>query len=357
MGPFFMPIATKAAVKNLNPEELKVLGAQIILSNTYHLMLTPGEKLIKENGGLAKFMNWSGPILTDSGGFQVFSLARLRKITEEGVTFSDPASGKKYLLTPENSMSIQQDLGVDIAMAFDDVIGYPAKKSQIKESMERTTRWASRCKKSHILKKQMLFGIVQGGTYKDLRLRSAKDLTDLDFDGYAVGGVAVGEPREKMKDILNWVVPILPLNKPHYLMGLGRPEEIIQAVRLGIDMFDCVIPTREARHGRLYLWSSELSLRGGSRRRPTKQSKLLFPHFVRGRNNNWYKTINITNAKYRADFLPINNTNLKQYSKAYLHHLFATNEPLAMRLATLNNLDFYLRLMKEIRQQIKTGKL
>jgi queuine tRNA-ribosyltransferase len=348
--PFFMPIATKGAVKNLDTQELKNLGAQIILSNTYHLMLAPGEKIIKKYSGLHKFMNWSGPILTDSGGFQVFSLANFRKVKELGVTFSNPISGKKYLLTPEDSIKIQCDLGVDIMMAFDDVIGYPANKNKVKESTERTTRWAMRCMKtkqkytpkahSSLMDKktrrQMLFGIVQGGTYSDLRLQSAKDLVKLDFDGYAVGGVAVGEPREKMGQILGWVIPELPENKPRYLMGLGKPEEIIQAVKQGIDMFDCVIPTREARHGRLYLLKSNI---------------------LNLKNKNFYQTINITNAKYKTDFSPINQTNLKQYSKAYLHHLFKTNEPLGMRLSTLNNLSFYLGLMNEIRKAIRTGKL
>jgi len=335
--PFFMPIATKAAVKNLAPAEIKQLGSEIILSNTYHLMLAPGEKLIKRAGGLHKFMQWPGPILTDSGGFQVFSLSKLRKITEEGVRFSDPSSGDKYLLTPEKSMQIQQDLGVDIAMAFDDVIGYPAKKEQVQIAMERTSRWAVRCQKAHHMKNQLLYGIVQGGVFKDLRLKSLKDLVDLNFNGYAVGGVAVGEPRNKMKEILSWVVPGLPENKPRYLMGLGKPEEIVLAVKQGIDQFDCVIPTREARHGRLYLpANSKWQIANGSR---------------------FYKTIQITNAKFKDDFSPINTTNLKNFSKAYLHHLFKTNEPLGMRLATLNNLDFYLNLMSCLRRDIEKGKL
>lgn len=357
VGPFFMPIATRAAVKNLDTPEIKKLGAQIILSNTYHLMLTPGVKLIKKSGGLHNFMQWPGPILTDSGGFQVFSLSKYRKITEQGVHFADPKNGKKYLLTPEKSMQIQSNLGIDIAMAFDDVIGYPASRIKVKQAMERTTRWAKRCKDSHQSKKQLLFGIVQGGIHKDLRIQSTKDLVKLKFDGYAVGGIAVGEPRDKMKQILAWTIENLPENKPRYLMGLGKPEEIIQAVKQGIDMFDCVIPTREARHGRLYLWSSDLSLRGGRQRRTTKQSRLLRPHFVRARNDKWYKTINIANSKFAKDLSPINNTNLKQYSKAYLHHLYKTNEPLALRLATLNNLNFYLTLMSEIRQTIRKGNL
>ncbi|MFA6322961.1 MAG: tRNA guanosine(34) transglycosylase Tgt [Candidatus Buchananbacteria bacterium] len=337
-GPFFMPIATKAAVKNLSVEELTELNSQIILSNTYHLFLAPGSKLIKKSGGLHKFMRWPGPILTDSGGFQVFSLSKIRKIDEHGVIFSDPSSGTKHLLTPELSIKTQRELGVDIAMAFDEVIGFPATKAKVKDAMERTSRWARRCLKENTGKNSpLLFGIVQGGIYKDLRLLSAKELVDLNFDGYAVGGVAVGEPREKMKQILNWTVPILPKDKPRYLMGLGRPEEILAAVKLGIDMFDCVIPTREARHGRLYLKAN---------------SKWQIAN-----SNKFYKTINITNAKFRHDLSPINNTNLKQYSKAYLHHLFKTNEPLGMRLATLNNLNFYLTLTQEIRKSIKRGEI
>ncbi|MFA6215242.1 MAG: tRNA guanosine(34) transglycosylase Tgt [Patescibacteria group bacterium] len=354
-GPFFMPIATKGAVKNLAADELQNLNAEIILANTYHLMLSPGNSLIKKAGGLHRFMNWPGPILTDSGGFQVFSLANLRKISEAGVEFSDPTSGKKYLLTPELSMQIQKDFGVDIAMAFDDVIGYPAAKQKVKLAMERTTRWAGRCQKSFKTKNQKLFGIIQGGIYKDLRLKSAKEITALEFDGYAIGGVAVGEPREKMREILNWVMPFLPENKPRYLMGLGRPEEIVAAVKQGIDMFDCVIPTREARHGRLYLWSQPSRRHPDHKRSEREGSQRFFG--LRPQNDKFYKTINITNAKYKSDFSPINQTNLKQYSKAYLHHLFHTNEPLGMRLATLNNLSFYLTLMSEIRQAIKKGKL
>jgi len=351
MGPFFMPIATKGAVKNLVTEELKDLGAQIVLSNTYHLLLNPGSKLIKKAGGLHQFMNWPGPILTDSGGFQIFSLANLRKVKEKGVIFADPKSGQKYLLTPEKSIQIQKDLGVDIMMVLDDVIGYPVSKKKVKESMERTTRWAQRCKESLKLKAQSLklFGIIQGGIYKDLRLKSAREIVSIKFDGYAIGGLAVGEPRKKMWQVLDWLMPELPENKPRYLMGLGRPEEIIQAVKQGIDMFDCVIPTREARHGRLYLWKEALD------NEPKTKNKQV--HSSLFKVQSFYKTINITNTKFAKDLSPINNTNLRQYSKAYLHHLFRTNEPLGMRLATLNNLDFYLTLMVKIRQLIKMGKL
>jgi queuine tRNA-ribosyltransferase len=342
MGPFFMPIATKGAVKNLSVEEINNLPTAIILSNTYHLFLAPGSKLVKRAGGLHNFMQWQGSILTDSGGFQVFSLSKIRKITENGVVFSDPASGAKHLLTPESSIKTQKELGVDIAMAFDEVIGYPATKEKVKAAMERTTRWAKRCLRARgRTGRPLLFGIVQGGIYKDLRLQSAAELTALPFDGFAVGGVAVGEPRDKMKAILDWTVPRLPVNKPRYLMGLGKPEEIVQAVKQGIDMFDCVIPTREARHGRLYLWSG--------RREPQLSSRIRL-------STNFYHTINITNSRYKNDLSPINNTNLKQYSRAYLHHLFKTNEPLGMRLATLNNLNFYISLMAAIRSAIKAGK-
>lgn len=337
-GPFFMPIATRAAVKNLDFIEVKNLGAQVVLSNTYHLMLAPGEKLVKKFGGLHKYMNWPGPILTDSGGFQVFSLSKFRKITEKGVHFADPKNGKKYLLTPEKSMQVQLDLGVDIAMAFDDVIGYPASKKEVEIAMERTTRWAQRCRSYHQKNnknKQLLFGITQGGIHKDLRKKSAQQITEVDFDGYAIGGVAVGEPRDKMAGILQASVKYLPENKPRYLMGLGKPEEIVAAVKQGIDMFDCVIPTREARHGRLYLWKGNGDIA----------------------KKDFYQTINISNAKFFNDKKSINNTNLKMYSRSYLHHLFRTSEGLAYRLATLNNLGFYLNLMEKIQQAIKTGKI
>ena len=361
VGPFFMPIATRGAVKNLTTAEMKELNAQIILSNTYHLLLRPGTALMKRYGGLHKFMNWPGPILTDSGGFQVFSLSSHRKITEKGVNFSDPQNGQKYFLTPEKAIEVQQIIGSDIMMVLDEVIGYPAAKKKVSEAMERTTRWAQRCKKAHKSKKQLLFGIVQGGVYKDLRLQSVKELVDLNFDGYAVGGIAVGEPRDKMKKILEWVIPELPENKSRYLMGLGRPEEIIEAVKQGIDMFDCVIPTREARHGRLYIWKPERIVKP---LRNVKFSRKVKPsRFDQSRQNaltnrsGFYTTINIMNAKFAKDLSSINQTNLKQYTKAYLHHLFKTNELLGMRLATLNNLDFYLSLMKKIRQDIIKGKL
>ena len=337
-GPFFMPLATRGAVKHLSTDELADLGAQILLANTYHLLLRPGPGLLQRYRGLHQFMNWHGPILTDSGGFQVFSLGAYRKITEDGVAFSDPQNGNRYFLSPEKAIGIQRAIGSDIAMVLDECPAYPCTKTYAGRSLELTSRWAARCKKEHQKKKgtQLLFGIVQGSVFKSLRVASARQLTAIGFDGYAIGGVAVGEPRKKMVQVLNWTVPELPENKPRYLMGVGRPEEIVAAVRQGIDMFDCVIPTREARHGRLYLWNS-------------KSYKLSAKSF--------YKTINITQAKFAKDLSPINHTNLKQYSRAYLHHLFKTNEPLGMRLATLHNLECYLVLMQRIRTSINQGVL
>ncbi|MFA6428138.1 MAG: tRNA guanosine(34) transglycosylase Tgt [Candidatus Buchananbacteria bacterium] len=331
--PFFMPIATKGAVKNLMPVELKDLGAEIILSNTYHLWLRPGLKVLNKVKGLHNFMQWPGPILTDSGGYQVFSLTKLRKISEAGIKFKDPTTGEQKFLTPELAIKIQQAIGSDIMMALDECPPYPATKDYVKKSLALTERWALRCLAANQKNsRQQLFGIVQGGIYKDLRQAAAQFLADQKFAGYALGGLAVGEPIKKMYQVLTWTVPFLPADKPRYLMGLGLPEQIVEAVKRGIDMFDCVIPTREARHGRLYLWRKSALGKG------------------------FYQTINITNAKFANNFKPINQTTLKKYSLAYLHHLFKTKEPLAMRLATVNNLDFYLTLMAKIRQEIKQGK-
>jgi queuine tRNA-ribosyltransferase len=344
--PFFMPIATKGAVKNILPEELRIIGAEIILGNTYHLWLRPGDDLIFRAGGLHNFADWNGPILTDSGGFQVFSLgARAKinfgkngvKISDDGVEFCDPENGKKHFMSPEKSIEIQLNLGSDIIMVFDECPPYPAKYIDVEKAVERTTNWAERCQKYFKLKtaklaknkRPLLFCIIQGGVYEDLRKKSAVDLVQLNFDGYAIGGVAVGEPREKMAEILNWVLPILPENKPRYLMGLGRPEEIVSAVAVGVDMFDCVIPTREGRHGRLFI----------------KQKK----------GDNFYETININNKKYKEDFSSLDaNCDCvlcRNYTCAYLHHLFSIKEPLAMRLASIHNLKFYLDLMKKLREK------
>jgi len=360
--PFFLPIATKGAVKQLSSEELRGLGAQIILGNTYHLWLRPGHKLIEKAGGLQKFMNWNGPMLTDSGGYQVFSLASKRdkkssvKLSEKGVEFRDPVDGKKHFMTPEKSIEIQLALGSDIIMVLDECPPYPCSREYALKSLERTTRWAKRCKEyfdSKVLKSKLetsnelkisklknknlkfkrplLFGIIQGSVYKDLRQESAKQLLALGFDGYAVGGVAVGEPREKMKKILEWVLPMLPEKKPRYLMGLGRPEEIVFAVGHGIDMFDCVIPTRNARHGSLFVRKSKVNLSG-----------------------TFYETINITNEKFKKDFNPIDKNcecyTCKNFTRSYLRHLFAVGEPLAGRLATIHNLKFYHDLMFFLRK-------
>ena len=345
-GPFFMPIATYGAVKNLTPEELKELGAEIILSNTYHTYFRPGLEIIKKAKGLHNFMNWPGPILTDSGGYQVFSLSKHLKIDDAGVRFSDPISGQKIYLTPEQAIKIQNDLGSDIWMVLDVCPAYPAIEDKVAEAVRLTSSWADKSltaakkalSKRAPGKQSLVFGIIQGGVYQKLRERSASEITALNFDGYAIGGVAVGEPRKYLKSVLKWVMHVLPENKPRYLMGLGKPEEIVEATKQGIDMFDCVIPTREARHGKLYCWNNKSGIMNYAMK-------------------NFYQAINIKNAKFAKDLSPINNTNLKHFSKAYLHHLFKINEPLGMRLATLNNLNFYLGLMKKIQISIKTGKI
>jgi len=358
--PFFMPIATKGAVKNILPQELKEIGAEITLGNTYHLWLRPGDELIAKAGDLHHFMNWHGPILTDSGGFQVFSLgARAKKnfgkngvkLTEEGVYFTDPVNGQEHFMSPEKSIEIQLNLGSDIIMVLDECPPYPSTYEYTKKSLELTTRWAERCFKyfhEYINKnagkykngRPLLFCIVQGSTYEDLRKESAEQLTQLNFsalggpaggwDGYAIGGVAVGEPREKMYEILEWVVPILPEDKPRYLMGLGKPEEIVAAVKAGVDMFDCVIPTREGRHGRLFI------------RKNGDLSK-----------SDFYETININNEKFKEDFSPIDAQCdcmlCKNYTKAYLRYLFSVKELLALRLAAIHNLKFYLDLMNKLK--------
>ncbi len=370
-APFFMPIATKGAVKSLNPEELRNLGAQIVLGNTYHLWLRPGNDLIKKAGGLHKFMNWPGPILTDSGGFQVFSLGdRQRKnikegnkrskvkLSEEGVEFSDPIDGSKHFLTPEKSIQVQLDLGSDIIMCLDECPGYPCSHDYAKKSLELTTRWAERCKKYFDQKtkklpkekRPLLFGIIQGSIYKDLREESARQILNIDLDGYAIGGVAVGEPRKHFWEVLKWVLPLLPEDKPRYLMGLGRPEEIVKAVKLGVDMFDCVIPTREGRHGRLFLRKNNFEFLISNFQTPPQADQSLAE--ISNNKDLFYSTININNEKYREDFLPVDPLCdcplCRNYSRAYLRHLFAVKEPLALRLGTLHNLKFYLDLMKAL---------
>ena len=333
--PFFMPIATSAAVKTLSVDEVKKVGAQIILSNTYHLMLRPGTDVVKKAGGLHKFMNWNGPILTDSGGYQVFSLAKIRKIQEKGVEFQSHLDGAKYLLTPEKAIQIQRTLGSDIMMVLDECPAYPATKKYVQDSMELTTRWARRCKLPSCRVSglsSLLFGIVQGGTHRDLRVKHASDIVSIGFDGYAIGGLAVGEPYQKMLEVLKWTVPNLPEDKPRYLMGVGMPEQIVESVKRGIDMFDCVIPTRNARHGLLYVW----------------KNKTLTGKF--------YSELRIKNKKFSRDLKPLDPgcdcDTCQSYSRAYLRHLFMNNEPLGLRLATIHNLRFYLQLMEKIRSSL-----
>lgn len=358
--PFFMPIATKAAVKSLTAAEVKNLGAEIILSNTYHNYLRPGLTVIKKIGGLHNFMRTDLPILTDSGGYQVFSLSNLREIIGDSVRFRSYLDGGAYhTLDPKKVIDIQVAFGADIMMVLDECVELPTTKKKALLALERTSRWAkiaydykNRLNKRYPkVKKQLLFGIVQGGDYKDLRLRSVQELTAIKFDGYAIGGLAVGEPVPTMYEVLDYTVPELPENKPRYLMGVGYPENIIEAVRRGIDMFDCVIPTREARHGKLYFWNTP-SNSPLERGRAGLASVLPLP---RGGKRRGYQTIQITRGQFKADKTPINQGSLKNYSRAYLHHLFKSEDPLALRLATINNLEFYLDLLAVIRKAIKNG--
>ena len=327
--PIFMPVGTLATVKAMSPEELKEdVKAQIILANTYHLYLRPGHDLVKEAGGLHKFMNWDRPILTDSGGFQVFSLSGLRKITEEGVMFNSHLDGSKHMFTPEKVMEIEEALGADIIMAFDECCPYPSDYEYTKKSMERTTRWAKRCKESHKTENQGLFGIIQGGFYKDLREKSAEDLKKLDFPGYAIGGISVGEPKKEILDILRFTTPLMPENKPRYLMGVGTPDYLIEAALSGIDMCDCVLPTRLARHGTAM----------------TSKGKLVI------RNQNFARDWNKLDDE--CDCYTCRN-----YTRAYLRHLIKTNEILGMRLLSLHNLRFLTKLMERVRIEIEHDNL
>ncbi len=339
-----MPIATKGSVKAVSTPELKSISSQIILSNTYHLYLRPGPIIIKKAGGLHRFMNWPGPILTDSGGFQIFSLASIRKVNEAGVEFNDEISGKTHKLTPSKAMIMQEILGSDIRMVLDECVGYPVTETKARAAADRTTRWAKQSLKFRN-KKQLTFAIIQGATFPALRQRSLNDLTALDFDGFALGGLAVGEPESKMWPIVKKFTPKMPDDKPKYLMGLGKPEQIVKAVKLGLDMFDCVIPTRNARHGTLYIWNNK--------KMPGKRINL--------NSEKFYREIKIKNKKYARDTRPIDQQcscpTCQDYSRLYLRHLFQIGEPLAWRLATLHNLSFYLNLMKEIRYQIKAGWL
>ncbi len=321
--PAFMPVGTNGTVKGLTVSDLDETNSEVILGNTFHLMLRPGDKLIKELGGLHKFINWKKPILTDSGGFQVWSLGELAKISEEGVKFNSPYDGKKIFMTPEDSITIQENLGSDIIMAFDECTDYPSTHDEAKKSMELSMRWAKRCKDAH-KSESALFGIVQGGMYKDLREESLNKLIEIDFDGIALGGLSVGESKQEKTEILEFMSNKLPEDKPRYLMGVGTPEDIVEAVRYGIDMFDCVLPTRNARNGQLF--TSE-------------------------------GVINIRNAEYKNSDVPIDkNCDSKvsqNYSRAYLNHLQRTNEMLGSMLATYHNIYYYQSLMRDIRNAIK----
>lgn len=326
--PVFMPVGTAATVKGMKPETVRENGAEIILSNTYHLYLRPGADVVKEAGGLHRFMNWDGPILTDSGGFQVFSLAKLRDITEEGVRFASHIDGSRHMLSPEKSIEVQNALGSDIIMAFDECAPYPADREYVRPSMERTTRWLARCKDAHKdTEKQSLFGIMQGGMYKDLREQSAKDIVAMDLPGYAIGGLSVGEPKELMCEVLDYCVDWLPENKPRYLMGVGTPDYLFEGVERGIDMFDCVEPTRIARHG--------------------------MATTSHGR-------INIKNARFERDFGPLDPECdcyvCRNYSRAYLRHLFKSKEILSAMLLSEHNVHFLINVMKNIRKSIEEGR-
>ena len=322
--PSFIPVGTQATVKSLTPEELCGLGVQIILANTYHLFLRPGHDVISKLGGLHKFMHWDGPILTDSGGYQVFSLSKLRKISDEGVTFQSHLDGSTHLLTPEKAMEIQEALGSDIMMCLDECTPYPATHTESKRSLELSIDWARRCKESCNTERGALFGIVQGGMFQDLRAHGVEAVTDIGFDGYAIGGLSVGEPTELMFDISASTLPLLPDSVPRYVMGVGTPEDLVELVSLGADMFDCVIPTRNARNGQLFVRTG---------------------------------TINICNARYRADPEPIEAGcpcyTCREYSRAYLRHLFMAKELLAYRLNTTHNIYFFVSLMKEMRNAIR----
>ncbi|MFZ2681969.1 MAG: tRNA guanosine(34) transglycosylase Tgt [Patescibacteria group bacterium] len=348
--PVFMPIATVGSIKTLLAEEVKALGAQIILGNTYHLLLRPGLELLRELGGIKPMMRWDGPMLTDSGGYQVFSLARLNSIQESGVTFNSHIDGRSFELTPESSMDIQAAIGSDIRMQFDDVAAGISSRARYEEAMLRSLRWAERSKLAHENKDtSQLFGIIQGGTHEDLRDQSLAGLKSLGFDGYAIGGLSVGESRTDTFRIAKHIALQMPADRPRYFMGGGMPEEIVFYVSVGIDMFDCVLPTRNARHGQLFVWAGEPSecVREALARAQAGESDVRIAEVL-------YRKIQITNEQFTSDMSVIdefNDTDTSQtYSKAYLRHLFKAGEVLGMRLATAQNLRFYMRLMEELRR-------
>ncbi len=326
--PVFMPVGTYGAVKSLTPDDLHSLGADIILGNTFHLMLRPGTGVIKAHDGLHGFINWYKPILTDSGGFQVFSLGDLRKITEAGVTFKSPIDGSKIFMSPEESMQVQRDLGADIVMIFDECTPYPATYDEAADSMRLSLRWAQRSKQAHGNNPNALFGIIQGGMYESLRQESIAGLIDIGFDGYAIGGLSVGEPKDEMVHVLDELIPNMPQDKPRYLMGVGTPEDLVEGVRRGIDMFDCVMPTRNARNGHLFTT---------------------------------FGVVKIRNSQYESDTDPIDENckcyTCQNYSRAYLKHLDKCQEMLGSRLNTIHNLHYYLSLMQDLRAAIANKEL
>jgi queuine tRNA-ribosyltransferase len=326
--PAFMPVGTYGTVKSMTPKDIEAIGAHIILGNTFHLMLRPGTEVIQKHGDLHDFMQWQGPILTDSGGFQVFSLGKLRKITEQGVTFQSPINGSKVFVGPEESIQVQRELGSDIVMIFDECTPYPATEDEAKTSMELSLRWAKRSKDAHGENPAALFGIVQGGMYENLRDESLTGLVEMDFDGYAIGGLSVGEPKEDMVRVLDHLAHKMPEDKPRYLMGVGKPEDIVEAVRRGVDMFDCVMPTRNARNGHLFTHEGVIKIR---------------------------------NAKHKHDTGPLDPKcdcyTCKNFSRSYLHHLDKCGEMLGAQLNTIHNLYFYQKLMKDLRQAISENNL
>lgn len=325
--PVFMPVGTQATVKTMTPGEVRDVGGRIVLCNTYHLYLRPGHELIEEAGGLHRFMGWDGPILTDSGGFQVFSLAALRKIDDEGVTFRSHIDGSEHFFSPEKAMAVQQALGGDIAMVLDECVPYPCTYDHAESALQRTTRWARRCLKVHERDGQAVFGIIQGSVYHDLRKRSVRELVQLGFAGYGIGGLSVGEPKNTMYEMLDCLAPLIPVDSPRYLMGVGSPDCLLKGVERGIDMFDCVLPTRMARNGTVF----------------TSRGKLV-----------------VRNAEYARDFTPLDPDcdcyTCRKFNRAYLRHLIKANEILGVRLTTIHNLHFILSLMTGIREAIRQGR-
>jgi queuine tRNA-ribosyltransferase len=325
--PIFMPVGTKGTVKTLTNQQLLDVNAQVILGNTYHLMLRPGMEIIGKAGGLHRFMHWERPLLTDSGGFQVFSLASLRKITEKGVHFRSHIDGSRHFLGPQESMQIQKTIGSDIVMAFDECVSYPATRAEVAAAMERTHRWARECRDFQLQPDQNLFAIVQGGLYEDLRIASAQTLNKIDFDGFAIGGLSVGEPMVEMYKALEWVEPFLPEDKPRYLMGVGTPRNIVEAVMRGMDMFDCVMPTRNARNGTAFTWQGKVIIKGG---------------------------------RYADDFSPLDpelDAYPSTFSKAYLRHLLNVNEITGLTLLSWQNVAFYLDFARQLRHAIESNTL